>query len=84
MKTLLETASEIGPVISQYIDEDENNRRVSKPVLQALIEAGFLSCSCQSRLEVLRQIRLQRQKPIIRICHLTPDVRDNQFCRSKL
>jgi alkylation response protein AidB-like acyl-CoA dehydrogenase len=42
MKTLLEKAAEIGPVISQYIDEDENNRRISKPVLQALREAGFL------------------------------------------
>jgi alkylation response protein AidB-like acyl-CoA dehydrogenase len=42
MKTLLEKASEVGPVISQYIDEDENKRRISKPVLQALREAGFL------------------------------------------
>ncbi len=42
MKTLLESAIEIGPVISQYIDEDENNRRISKPVLQALREAGLL------------------------------------------
>ena len=42
MKTLLETAGEIGPVISQYIGEDENNRRVSKPVLNTLREAGFL------------------------------------------
>ncbi|HTE32822.1 MAG TPA: acyl-CoA dehydrogenase family protein [Chryseolinea sp.] len=42
MKTLLEKASEIGPVISQYIDEDENSRRISKPVLQMLREAGFL------------------------------------------
>ena len=41
MKTLLETASEIGPFISQYIDEEENNRRLSKPVLNALREAGF-------------------------------------------
>ena len=40
--TLLETASQIGPALSQYIDEDENNRRVSKPVLHALREAGFL------------------------------------------
>ena len=42
MKTLLEKVNEIGPVISQYIDEGENNRRISKPVLQALREAGFL------------------------------------------
>ncbi len=41
MKTLLETAIEIGPVISQYIDEEENNRRLSKPVIKTLREAGF-------------------------------------------
>ena len=41
MKTLLETAVEIGPVINQYIDEEENNRRLSKPVLKALRDAGF-------------------------------------------
>ncbi|MEO6327434.1 MAG: acyl-CoA dehydrogenase family protein, partial [Ginsengibacter sp.] len=39
---LLETASKIGPSLSQYINEDENNRRVSKPVLDALRQAGFL------------------------------------------
>ncbi len=42
MKSLLETATEIGPAISQNINEDENNRRISKPVLQTLREAGFL------------------------------------------
>ncbi|HMF73910.1 MAG TPA: acyl-CoA dehydrogenase family protein [Flavitalea sp.] len=42
MKTLFEKVSEIGPIISQYIDEDEINRRISKPVLQTLREAGFL------------------------------------------
>ena len=42
MKALLEKVSEIGPLISEYIDEDENNRRISKPVLQKLREAGFL------------------------------------------
>ncbi len=42
MKTLLDKVSEIGPFISQYIDEDETNRRISKPVLQTLREAGFL------------------------------------------
>jgi alkylation response protein AidB-like acyl-CoA dehydrogenase len=41
MKTLLETAIEIGPAISQYIDEEENNRRLSKPVIKILREAGF-------------------------------------------
>jgi indole-3-acetate monooxygenase len=41
MQTLLQTASEIGSVISQYIDEEENNRRLSKPVLNTLREAGF-------------------------------------------
>ncbi len=42
MNKLLETAAEIGPFISQYIDEEESNRRISKPVLNALREAGFL------------------------------------------
>ncbi len=42
MKTLFETAIEMGPVISQYIDEEENNRRLSKPVIKSLREAGFL------------------------------------------
>ena len=41
MKTLFETAIEIGPVINQYIDEEENNRRLSKPVIKVLREAGF-------------------------------------------
>jgi alkylation response protein AidB-like acyl-CoA dehydrogenase len=41
-KKLLQVASEIGPVISEHINEEENNRRISKPVLQALREAGFL------------------------------------------
>ncbi|MEO5983899.1 MAG: acyl-CoA dehydrogenase family protein [Ferruginibacter sp.] len=39
---LLEIAKEIGPGISQHIDEEETNRRVSKPVLDALRQAGFL------------------------------------------
>ena len=42
MKTLLEKVNEIGPAISQYNDEGENNRRIPQPVLQALREAGFL------------------------------------------
>ncbi len=42
MNKLLETAAEIGPFISQYIDEEESNRRISRPVLNALREAGFL------------------------------------------
>jgi len=42
MQTLLETASKIAPAISQSIDEDENNRRISKTVLLALRDAGFL------------------------------------------
>ena len=41
MTELLEAATRIGPVISQYIDEEENSRRLSKPVLGELREAGF-------------------------------------------
>lgn len=41
MQTLLQTAAEIGPFISQYVDEEEDNRRLSVPVLAALKEAGF-------------------------------------------
>jgi alkylation response protein AidB-like acyl-CoA dehydrogenase len=42
METLMETAGAISPVLSQYINEEENNRRISKPVLDALKEGGFL------------------------------------------
>jgi len=42
MKALFEVAIEIGPVISQHIEEEENNRRLSKPVMNTLREAGFL------------------------------------------
>ncbi len=41
MKTFFDTAIEIGPVINQYIDEEENNRRLSKPVIKVLRESGF-------------------------------------------
>lgn len=41
MRTLLQTASEMGPVISQYIDEEENNRRLSRQVLDTMRKAGF-------------------------------------------
>jgi alkylation response protein AidB-like acyl-CoA dehydrogenase len=41
MKTLLQTAAEIGPVISQYVDEEENNRRLSETVVTELRKAGF-------------------------------------------
>lgn len=41
MKTLLDTAVKVGSVISQYVNEEENNRRLSKPVIKALREAGF-------------------------------------------
>ncbi len=42
-KDLLQVAAEIGPMISQYINEEENNRRLSRPVFDALTEAGFTS-----------------------------------------
>lgn len=38
---LFETVSEIAPILSQYIDEEEKARRLSIPVRKALIEAGF-------------------------------------------
>ena len=41
MNTLLESATKIGPIISQYIDEEESNRMLSKTVLSALREPGF-------------------------------------------
>lgn len=41
MKTLLETARQIGPMLSQHVEEEETNRRLSKPVLSTLREAGF-------------------------------------------
>jgi alkylation response protein AidB-like acyl-CoA dehydrogenase len=40
-KNLIQTARELGPLISQNINEEENNRRLSKPVIDALRQAGF-------------------------------------------
>jgi indole-3-acetate monooxygenase len=39
---LVEMAAKLGPAISQNIDEEENGRRLSKPVLNSLKEAGLL------------------------------------------
>jgi len=41
MKTLLQTATEIGTFISQFTDEEENNRKISDPVIKSLREKGF-------------------------------------------
>ena len=38
---LLEIANELGPVISQYTEEEEKNRRLSSTVFNKLREAGF-------------------------------------------
>jgi indole-3-acetate monooxygenase len=38
---LLETARNIAPTLSQYVKEEESNRRPSRQVLDALREAGF-------------------------------------------
>src|SRR5688572_15906952 len=38
---LEKTARQIGPEISKYVEEDESNRRLSPPVMQALKNAGF-------------------------------------------
>jgi alkylation response protein AidB-like acyl-CoA dehydrogenase len=40
-KDLLKVASELGPILSQNIAEEENNGRLSVPVVRALKEAGF-------------------------------------------
>ncbi len=40
-KDLMRSARELGPAISQYINQDERNRRLSKPVIDALKDAGF-------------------------------------------
>ena len=40
-KDLIQVARELGPVINQYIDEEENNGRLTAPVVNALRKAGF-------------------------------------------
>ena len=40
--TLIEAAQHIVPVIRDYNDEAERERRLSKPVLEALTQAGLL------------------------------------------
>lgn len=41
MMELLASARKMGPVISQYVIEEEDTRRLSKPVLEQLRESGF-------------------------------------------
>ena len=41
MNSLLESTKQIGSFISQYIEQEETNRRLSKPVLNALREIGL-------------------------------------------
>lgn len=41
IKNLVQTARELGPLISQHINEEENNRRLSRTVFNALKDAGF-------------------------------------------
>ena len=41
-KNLLQTARELGSTISQNIDDEEAGRRISRPVFNAIKEAGFL------------------------------------------
>lgn len=40
-KDLVQVARDLGPAISQNIDEEENNGRLSQPVVNALKSAGF-------------------------------------------
>lgn len=42
MKTLFDKINEIGPILSQNIQEEENNRRLSAPVINVLKESGLL------------------------------------------
>jgi indole-3-acetate monooxygenase len=41
-KNLVQAAHELGPLISQNVNQEEMNRRLSKPVLDELRKAGFL------------------------------------------
>ena len=40
-KDLVQVATDLGLVINQYVDEEESNRRLSTPVVNALKKAGF-------------------------------------------
>ena len=40
---LFDELSRIAPLLSQYVDEEENNRRLSRPVFNALKNAGLFS-----------------------------------------
>lgn len=42
MKSLFDTVETVGPIIAQYVDEEETNRRLSGPVLKTLRTAGYL------------------------------------------
>src|SRR5215213_10100094 len=39
---LLDTVSQMGPILSQHLDEQEHDRRISRTVLNTLREAGLL------------------------------------------
>jgi indole-3-acetate monooxygenase len=39
--SLMESAHQIGSILSQHIEEEENSRRISRPVFDALLESGF-------------------------------------------
>ena len=41
MNTIFESAERIAPIISGYVNEEENNRRLSPPVINALRETGL-------------------------------------------
>lgn len=40
-RNLVEQARELGPTLSRHIPEEENHRRIARPALDALAEAGF-------------------------------------------
>jgi alkylation response protein AidB-like acyl-CoA dehydrogenase len=41
METLFESVNRIGPVIAEYVNKEEGDRRLCEPVIQALREAGM-------------------------------------------
>ncbi len=40
--SLIEAAKEIAPIVEKYSEEGERERRLSRPVLEALREAGLM------------------------------------------
>jgi alkylation response protein AidB-like acyl-CoA dehydrogenase len=69
MKELLESARKIGPVISQYVDEEENNRRLSQPVIDELRKSGFLKLFVPKSLGGLEADPLTTARMVEEVAH---------------